>query len=878
MGDPDPITMPPLAPDRWAEADALFDAALQRPADERTAFLRAECGDDPALYHAVTALLHADAEAERALGESAADFASGLLDAVGRDEPGLTPGTRVGAYRVVGELGRGGMGAVYRAARADGTFEKEVALKLVKRGMDTDEALRRFHAERRILAGLDHPHVARLLDAGAHDDGRPFLAMELAEGEPITVYADAHRLGVPARLDLFEQTVEAVAYAHRRLVVHRDLKPSNVLVAEADGVPHVKLLDFGIARLLDTDADALTRPEHRVLTPEYAAPEQARGEPITTAADVYALGVILYELLTGGRPTGPDPVAPSSALTEAAARAKGTTYDRLARTLRGDLDTLALAALRADPERRYASAEALLDDLRRYRQRLPLRARPESATYRVGRFVTRHRLGVGLTVAVLAALLGGAAVTTARVSAERDAAQTERDRAEATTAFVTSLFDAADPFASPTERPDTLRARDLLFRGADRARATLAAQPAALADVLTTIGEAFEGLSLYAEADSVLAGAVDAAREAGAPDVLARALMARGQARYLGEAPASSIPLLREALAVTEASDPDAEILARLHLGAALRRTGALDEAAAVLAAADVAGAADPLDAAAILLEQGRVDQDRGQPAEAEPFFRRALALQRSAPDAGPLRVATTREMLGVSLRQQDDLAGAEEQFDEVYRIRQDALGDDHVYTVTARFHLATLARDRGRLDEAAETFRWIVAWDREHLGETHPYVGFNLHQLGITHGQASRPDSAVAAYREALGVFRTALPADHPAIQDALSGLGYELTRSGRAREGEPILRRVLASRRDALGPDAWQTGVSQSALGECLMRQGRLAEAEPLLVDGYRTIRAASGPEAAALRRLVELYEVTDRDARAEPHRRRLAELDEG
>ena len=868
MGDPDPA-MPPLAPDRWADADALFDAALQRSADERTAFLRAECGHDRALYHAVTALLDADAEAEGALGESAADFASDLLDALARDGLGLAPGTRVGAYEIVGELGRGGMGAVYRAARADGTFEKEVALKLVKRGMDTDEVLRRFHAERQILAGLDHPHIARLLDAGAHDDGRPFLVMELAEGEPITAYCDARHLGVDARLDLFEQATEAVAYAHRRLVVHRDLKPSNILVAEGDGGPRVKLLDFGIARLLDADADALTRPEQRVLTPEYAAPEQARGELVTTGADVYALGVVLYELLTGTRPSSPDPVAPSTAVAAAAP-------ERLSRTLRGDLDTLVLAALRADPERRYASAEALGDDLRRYRQRLPLRARPESVRYRVGRFVARHRLGVGLTVAVLAALLGGAAFTTARVSAERDAARSERDRAEATAAFVTGLFEAADPFAVETERPDTLRARDLLLRGADRARATLGDQPATLADVLTTIGEALEGLSLYAEADSVLAGAVDAARDSGTPDALARALMARGQARSLGDEPAEALPLLREALAVAVAADPAAEIQARVHLGAALRRTGALDEAADVLAAADVEGAEDPLDAAAVLLEQGRVDQDRGRPAAAEPVFRRALALQASASEAGPLHLATTREMIGLAVREQGNLDGAEEEFEAVYRIRRDALGDGHAYTVTARYHLAVLARDQGRVDDAAEAFREIVARDREHLGETHPYVGYNLLQLGITHAQAERPDSAIAAYREALAVLGGRFPDTHPAVQEAQTGIGHELTQSGRAREGEPLLRRVLAVRRETLGGDSWRTGVSQSALGECLMRQGRLAEAEALLTNGYRTIRAASGPEEAALRRLVELYETTGRDAEAEPHRRRLRELD--
>ena len=268
--------MDPFTTDRWAEIDALFAEALERPPDERTAFLRAACGGDPVLYRAVVTLLDSDAAAERALGEHATEFAAHLLDAATEPVHDLPPGTRVGPYRIEGELGRGGMGTVYRAARADGTFEKAVALKLVRRGMDTDEVLRRFRYERQILAGLDHPHIARLLDAGAADDGRPFLVMELAEGEPITRYAEQCGLDVEARLALFEQVCEAVAYAHRHLVVHRDLKPSNVLVTErGGGPPQVKLLDFGIARLLDDEAADAPRTTSR---PDDAIAGQAHAD------------------------------------------------------------------------------------------------------------------------------------------------------------------------------------------------------------------------------------------------------------------------------------------------------------------------------------------------------------------------------------------------------------------------------------------------------------------------------------------------------------------------------------------------------------------------------------------------------------------------
>jgi len=841
----------PLAPDRWAEADTLFDAALQRPADERTAWLRATCGNDPELYGAVTTLLEADAEAEGALGESATSFASGLLDAVQRDREATLPAdTRVGAYRIMDELGRGGMGTVYRAARADGTFEKEVALKLVKRGMDTDEVLRRFRSERQILAGLEHPHIARLLDAGAAADGRPFVAMELVEGEPITAYAASRQLAQTARLDLFEQAVEAVAYAHRRLVVHRDLKPSNVLVANTDEGPRVKLLDFGIARLLDTDADGLTRPEMRVLTPEYAAPEQIEGAPPTAALDVYALGVILHELLTGSRPASSmDP------------------------SLRGDLGTLVQTALHADPERRYGSAEALADDLRRLRLKLPLRAQPDSLSYRTRRFVDRHRAGVIAAALGLTLLLGGAAFYTVRVTTERNLAQTERDRAEATTAFVTGLFDAADPFASPTERPDTLRARDLLQRGAARARVALAEAPGTHADVLTTIGSALTGLSLYADADSILSESVELARTDGAPDRTLRALLARGHALALGENASEAIPVLREGVALAERSVPEQLSAARFELGGALRRAGELNDAAAVL---DLALATDPPNRAGLLIERGRIEQDRGRPTDGEPYIREALDLHRQDLPAAHPAIAEATEMLGVMLMDQGQMEDAETFLTETYRIRRAALGDDHSQTASARFNLAGLYRTLGRTDEALQTYTEILALDRERLGPDHPYVGYVLLELGITHGRAEQSDLAIARYREAIDVMRRSLPEDDGAVTEAMSGIGHELTRSGRAREAEPLLRRVLALRRASLGEASWRTGVTESSLGEALMSQGRMTEAERHLVNSYQTIREASGPEGAALRRLIELYETTRQPDRAAPYEERLAELD--
>jgi len=422
--------MDTLPPDRWYAVDRIFTEALDLRDGERAVFVRQACGSDDALYDEVIALLQSREAAQAALGESATAFAALLLPDLQHhldDAARLPSGTRIGPYRLLEEIGRGGMGTVYLAERID-AYHRRVALKLVKRGMDSDEILRRFRYERQILAGLEHPHIARLYDGGLSDDGRPYLAMEYVDGRPIDQYCDAATLDIDARLRLFASVCEAVQYAHQNLVVHRDLKPSNVLITAAG---QVKLLDFGIAKLLDEEAAGVsapvTRTGLRVMTPAYAAPEQVRGEAITTATHVYALGVVLYKLLTGQRPyedveenaqaaeravLEQEPVRPSTAITKAtetltperASAARATSVERLQRRLQGDLDVMVLKALRKEPERRYASAAAFAEDIRRHLDGLPVTARPDTRSYRVRKFVRRHRFGVG-TAAVFALLV-----------------------------------------------------------------------------------------------------------------------------------------------------------------------------------------------------------------------------------------------------------------------------------------------------------------------------------------------------------------------------------------------------------------------------------------------------------------------------------------
>ena len=490
-----------MNPELWSRAKAVFEAALERPAADRARFVAGEAAGDEALGAEVLSLLAAHESAE----------ARGFIEApaVGPlPPPPAEPdwaGRLVGPYRIVGEIGRGGMGAVFRAVRDDDQYHKEVAVKVVMRGVDNDLVRERFRSERQILAAFDHPNIARLLDGGATTDGRPYLVMELVDGEPITAWARNRSLSLDERLALFRQVCSAVSDAHRKLVVHRDIKPANILVGR-DGVP--RLLDFGIAKLLEGGTGTGgTGFLQQMMTPEYASPEQVRGEPITTATDVYSLGVVLYELVTGERPhrlAGRDladlarlheeePAKPSVA----AGTAREPDGTLLARRLRGDLDTILLKALRREPERRYASVDQLSEDLGRHREGLPVLARPEGTAYRAAKFVGRHRTSVA-AAAVLAAVASAASWNLV-VQARR--VERERDKAQEVSRFLIRLLRVSLPSEA---RGHALTAREVLDQGVSRVDQDLSGRPDARAALLQTLGAAYARLGLADSAAPLL--------------------------------------------------------------------------------------------------------------------------------------------------------------------------------------------------------------------------------------------------------------------------------------------------------------------------------------------------------------------------------------
>ena len=514
-----------MSPQNWQQLKELFHAALEREPAARERFLREACAGDSGLLGRVLSLVSAD--------EEAGDFIAGpALIPLGEllaeaEKPPAVSGQRVGSYEIVRELGRGGMGAVYLAVRADEQFDKRVAVKVVKRGMDTDFVLRRFARERQVLASLDHPNIARLLDGGATEDGLPYFVMEYVEGAPVNQYSDEHRLSITGRLELFRRICAAVSYAHQNLIVHRDLKPSNILVTR-DGTP--KLLDFGIAKLLNPELSAETVDQTatamRLMTPEYASPEQVRGAPITTASDVYSLGVLLYELLTGRRPyrlknrtaeevvsavceqaperpstavsraadtpaDGADNVRPRAPVTPAAiADTRDTEPARLRRALAGDLDTIILKALRKEPQRRYASVEQFSEDVRRHLEGLPVAAQRDTFAYRTNKFIGRHRAGVAAVALVLVLLVAGVVAT----AWQAHRANMERARAERRFNDVRKLANSFlfEFYEAIVNLPGSTAARELLVKRALEYLDSLSKEASGDASLQYELGLAYE--------------------------------------------------------------------------------------------------------------------------------------------------------------------------------------------------------------------------------------------------------------------------------------------------------------------------------------------------------------------------------------------------
>ncbi|MBS0555804.1 MAG: serine/threonine protein kinase [Proteobacteria bacterium] len=828
---------------RWQRVAEIFDAAADAPAHERTELLQRLCAGDAEIRREVEALLAADARAEvfeRGVDAARNTSAAAWVDA---DERAAHGDARIGPWRLVRELGRGGMGVVWLAQRADGDFEQRAALKLIKRGMDTDAVEARFLRERRILARLQHPHIAHLLDGGIAADGRPYFAMEFVDGQPLLDFCADARLDLAGRICLFLQICAAVQFAHGQLVVHRDIKPSNILVA-ADG--SAKLLDFGIAKLLDDSSDGHTATVdalHRPLTPAYAAPEQLRGEAATTATDIYALGGVLYELLTGHRPLAlsdasspaeilraqdtTDPAAPSRVVNEQSPVPS--------RWLRGDLDTIVLKALQREPQRRYATAAALADDLQRFLSGQPIAARRDHAGYRLRKFVGRHRLGVAAAACGLIVLVAALGVALWQAQAKAREAMVSQQ----VTQFLIGLFGGADPTQA---RGATLTAQDLLDQGTQRLHENAAIDATVRARLLHTVTVTYTNLGLYDRALPLAQQALALRRAQSDPLELAESELQLGRILRLKSDFTSAEPLLRDALRLRTAHLP-----------------------------ADDPAISESLDELGLLLG------DRGQFAAADAPFRAARESAERHYGTGAIETARYIDDYASNLDSQGQRRDALALYRQTLAIREKQLGPDAADVASSLLNLGTHLDESGRYDEAKPLLERALAIRRKIFGDAHPLVGFAQIGLASVYEDDNRLDAAEKLAQEALAVFRAALPADHPKVSEALNLLVTVHVARRDYVGAVPLAQEVLARFDKTLGEDHPSTLTAKNNLAYALLHSGRSAQAEQLQRDvlAHQPVENGQPVEPTANENLASTLIVEGKFAEAVGYAQRAVEI---
>jgi eukaryotic-like serine/threonine-protein kinase len=840
-----------MTPERYQQVKALFFAVQELEPQARTELLKQSCDGDRELQHAVEELLASSDKVEGFIERPAyAVIAHTLADDSARSS---MEGKRIGQYEIVRRLGEGGMGTVYLAQRADDVYKKQVAIKLIRRGFDNSELLRRFYNERQILAGLDHPNIAKLLDGGTTADGVPYYVMDYVVGQPFLDYCNTHDLSNDAKLGLFRTICSAVQHAHQNLIIHRDLKPSNILVS-AEGVP--KLLDFGIAKVFQTNADGETAEatvtELRVMTPEYASPEQLTGQPITTASDIYSLGVILYQLLTGQSPyrfrshlphdialaiCETEPEKPSRASSDArlgqassgnGSQPKPQLNVRNLKSLRGDLDNIVLMALRKEPKRRYATVEQFSEDIRRHLDGLPVIARRDTFTYRASKFVRRNRYGVSAAAIVLVLLLAGVVAIirqTGIVTAERDRARTEQVKAERINKFYQDMLARANArwYAPGSGKKTDVTVIDALDEASNKIEHELNDQPEVKAEILTTIGDTYAAL--------------------GRPD--------------LSQRPFELALNLRR------------KLFGNNHVKVA--------ESLYYLAGA-------------------KSLQNQSQ--EAEELFKQAIAIQRQRPDEGNNLPYMLLDYGGL-LNFRGDRAAAQALFEEALAIFKRRNGPEHVTVAVTLEYLAKLNLDRGDVEKAEMEFREAIKLFGEarnanvarlherqaqalimkkdyDQAETHLRRALEMYLLTSAESDWSptavklqfanliclRGDcrKARTEVENILATQRRLVSAESREMSSILFYVGMMLTKSGEAKRGETYLRE---SNRIWENLNIETPGGSLSfknALGECFLEQRRFAEAEPLLVEVYNFFKAGDVPHSprisSAAKSLNRLY----------------------
>jgi serine/threonine protein kinase len=809
--------------DKWNKIEQIFEEALEKTPSERESFLKDACGDDKELFDEVLSLLQADSNVHSIFQSNAVDSLK-LSDAFNYE------GKIIGSYKILKQIATGGMGSVFLAERADGQFEQKVALKLVKPGINSVEIIKRFQAERQILARLQHPNIARLLDGGLSEDGHPYFTMEYVDGESIDKYCDNHKLSIDERLRLFIKVCSAIHYAHQNLVIHRDIKPGNILITKEG---NVKLLDFGIAKVFtESDKQELTRMTRTglfVMTPEYAAPEQIRAEAITTATDVYSLGLILYNLLSGSFPyeiksatplelekiiCNTNPFKPSTLVTKASKATNENDKDKLAifekrnidanklrKKLAGDLDNICLMALRKEPERRYSSVEQFKSDIEKYLTGLPVIAHTPTIKYKTQKFIQRHKIGLAAAAATIILISLLTTFYFIQLKEERDKAQLEAQKSAKVSEFLQDIFKVSEPSES---RGKTITARELLKSGAEKIETELQGQPDVKATMLEVIGRVYMTLGLYKEAEPLLENSLKIREQLFGENHLETSKSLNS----LGELSTQSGNYEKAEHLLTQAAEIQKNLLDKNEI----EKTKAMNNLALNYSITGIFDKSDSLYREILNI------YNRNNIGESETIF-------------------TVMNNLALSLHETGNYDEADSLFRVAYKHQKEYYGNKpHPELATTTYNFAQLLRDKGNYDEAEKMFRESLEMDKILNGPEHPDVAYSLQGLASIYRIHCKYNEAEKLYRESLRIRRKFLGNEHPDVGYSLHNLGLVLIATKKLDEAEKIFNEALAIQKKLNGENHQAVTRIYDRLAEINFQRGNYTRAENLLAKAIK------------------------------------------
>lgn len=778
----------------------IFEEALKLTETERTEFLKKACENDSELFEEVSSLLEADGNLPPILSGKAANKICLQPDK-------NYEGKIIGSYKILRQIAEGGMGSVFLAERADGQFEQEVALKVIKPGMNSNEIIKRFQFERQILARLQHPNIARLLDGGLTEDSLPYFTMEYVEGEPIDVYCNRNNLSINERLKLFIKVCEVIQFAHKNLVIHRDLKPSNIIIKK-DGT--VKLLDFGIAKVLTQDHEpesALTRTGLHVMTPEYASPEQIKSEPVTTSTDIYLLGLILYQILTGEKAytiktQSPlelekiicytEPLKPSSKVKLSQEKNEYKINEKLIKTLSGDLDNICLMALRKEPERRYSSVENFQHDINNYLNEKPISARQNTISYRTEKFISRHKIAAISSVLIFLIISSLIAYYTFRLKQERDRAQTQAQKAEEVSNFLKGVFKVSDPYEA---RGNSVTARELLDKGAQKINQEFSDHPDIKATMLGLIGEVYINLGLFDKSEELLKEALEIRQRFNSNTMEeAKSLRHLGELyTYMGEY-SKGESLLTKALA--------------------FYKNNSIKE---------------DNNYAWILGDLAWVYKSRGNYDKSNSFYKKSIEVLKTDEIKNNDDLLTMMNNFALALHEEGKYEQAEKIFIETLNSQKKLFGDKpHPEVSTTTYNLAELLRDRGKYNEAEEMFKTSLNMDMKLSGPKNPNVAYSLQGLASVFRIRGNFKEAKKLYLQVLNMRKKFLGNDHPDVAYAISNLGLLYFAEEKYDSSQKYYEKALLLHKELNGVNHPSVAICLNKLGIISYNLGKYKKAE--------------------------------------------------